>query len=206
MQKQQKNKTDDIMIFFSSKIAKLFNLNPFENAEKYEAEIFKQEKIKLKKDHEYFKHNQVLKDVEIVEIECDIPDMVEYANNNNCDFGLRNEKKMIEHLISNGFNVKKQQKIYKKDNIVGYIDGTINGNLYEFKSRKNKHGINTFEIVQLQVLMYLTGKKKIYILECCRGKFKKYRIDYDEEYVNQILKLIELFSIHYENCINKILT
>ena len=112
--------------------------------------------------------------------------------------GIQNESAVLRHLlIKCEWRLEGIQKSYKKAVGDGVLYGKIDGirrttarrlELIEIKSRMAEFkGIQRWEMVQVQLYLYLTGLKTCLFVESCGRRVRCYRIQKNENYIKVVM-------------------
>jgi hypothetical protein len=145
-------------------------------------------------------------------------DIIKSINNvTNSTYGNDNENdvtKLYEKISGNKItktNKYHKKLIYESDTlhlfIGGKIDGINNetGDIIEVKNRVHKlfYTLRDYEKVQIICYMYLFNSKRCDLVEAYKGKkgteINIINVDFDEKYINKILKKVVEFTIFFEN-------
>jgi len=141
-------------------------------------------------------------------------------NVTNTNFGTRNETdvlKIYEELKNVSVtkdNIYRKKKIIENPAFLAYIGGKIDGinnedgSIIEIKNRMHKlfYQLRNYEKVQLMCYIYLRNQQKGYLVEALKKSAETsiniIELDYDENYMNEILQKIEKFCSFYSDFIN----
>jgi hypothetical protein len=114
------------------------------------------------------------------------------------DHGIQNESAVLRHLIVKcSWCLEGTQKSYKKPVGGGVLYGKVDGirrttakrtELIEIKSRMAKFkGIERWEMVQVQLYLYLTDLTTCLFVESCKERVRCYRIQKNEVYIKAVM-------------------
>jgi hypothetical protein len=133
----------------------------------------------------------------------------------NKTHGIANETSGIE-LFEKRYNVKldTSQTLYSKpipcddDDwiMLGRMDGICSGDdeygdyIVEIKNRRARffNTVYGYEMVQLQMYLWISDNSIVYLAECLNGKLNDIRIERDEDYIENILQKVSKFVSNFK--------
>jgi len=107
------------------------------------------------------------------------------------------KKKYIKHINTiNNYNF----------NIVGEVDGIYEDCIIEIKNRTKRlfNTIYNYEKIQLYMYMFLLEKNKCILVEHFNDKLNELHLEYEDWYMNDILKKLHFFTEFYYKLLNNI--